>query len=319
MVGLKEFFYDQVPTELRSIGLSLYLGILGVGSFLSSFLISVIEKATGGDGHESWFADNLNKAHLDYFYWLLAGLTAAGLISFWIFAKQILVFLTAACVGTGLVDFINYVTFAIGQGEHKPCVQAVCADQFASLFAFLILFYIQDNLNLALGFGIPCISMAFALLVFLLGTNTYPYSINLGDKKNPFVRIGQEAHGILAPQEYFDNTGSSIKHCLHGYTTPDEYGKVLLWNGQFHQASTYQPLHLNPSSPLPLFSPFPFMIVFLFLKQELSLGNRPVSQCFRDQSRDVSTIPMSVYWLIPQYVLAGVADAFTMVVKFQMN
>ncbi|XP_031260997.1 protein NRT1/ PTR FAMILY 5.10-like [Pistacia vera] len=88
MVGLQEFFYDQVPTELRSIGLSLYLGILGVGSFLSSFLISVIEKATGGDGHESWFADNLNKAHLDYFYWLLAGLTAAGLISFWIFAKS---------------------------------------------------------------------------------------------------------------------------------------------------------------------------------------------------------------------------------------
>eukprot|EP00261_Vitis_vinifera_P030769 XP_019072012.1 PREDICTED: protein NRT1/ PTR FAMILY 5.10-like [Vitis vinifera] len=74
--GLQEFFYDQVPSELRSVGLSLYLSLFGVGSFLSGFLISAIEKATGGDGRSSWFNSNLNRAHLDYFYWLLAGLTA---------------------------------------------------------------------------------------------------------------------------------------------------------------------------------------------------------------------------------------------------
>ncbi|XP_038877113.1 protein NRT1/ PTR FAMILY 5.10 [Benincasa hispida] len=82
MVGLQEFFYDQVPSGLRSIGLSLYLSIFGIGNFLSSFLISVIEKLTSGDGKQSWLDSNLNKAHLDYFYWLLVGLSAIGLAAF---------------------------------------------------------------------------------------------------------------------------------------------------------------------------------------------------------------------------------------------
>ncbi|XP_075646041.1 protein NRT1/ PTR FAMILY 5.10-like isoform X1 [Castanea sativa] len=88
MVGLQEFFYDQVPIELRSVGLALYLSIFGVGNFLSSFLISFIEEATGGDGKDSWFADNLNRAHLDYFYWLLAGLGAVAFAAYLYFAKS---------------------------------------------------------------------------------------------------------------------------------------------------------------------------------------------------------------------------------------
>ncbi|OMO78822.1 Proton-dependent oligopeptide transporter family [Corchorus olitorius] len=88
IVGLQELFYDQVPHELRSVGLSLYLSVLGVGNFLSSFLVSVIDKATGGNGGESWFASNLNRAHLDYFYWLLAGLSAVGLVAFLFFSKS---------------------------------------------------------------------------------------------------------------------------------------------------------------------------------------------------------------------------------------
>ncbi|KAE8682230.1 Protein NRT1/ PTR FAMILY 5.16 [Hibiscus syriacus] len=88
VVGLQELFYDQVPNELRSVGLALYLSILGVGSFLSSFLISAIEKMTGGDSRDSWFANNLNRAHLDYFYWLLAALSAIGLALFLCSAKS---------------------------------------------------------------------------------------------------------------------------------------------------------------------------------------------------------------------------------------
>ncbi|KAJ6379466.1 hypothetical protein OIU76_016162 [Salix suchowensis] len=85
IIGLQEFFYDQVPGELKSVGLSLFLSVVGAGNFLSGFLVSVIDKTTGKDG---WFANNLNRAHLDYFYWLLAFLSVVQLVAFLYFAKS---------------------------------------------------------------------------------------------------------------------------------------------------------------------------------------------------------------------------------------
>ncbi|KAI3966978.1 hypothetical protein MKX01_040619 [Papaver californicum] len=81
-IGLQEFFYDQVPNGLKSVSLSLVLSMFGIGSFLSGFLISVIQQVTSGDGQYGWFSNNLNCAHLDYFYWLLAGLSTLEMIAF---------------------------------------------------------------------------------------------------------------------------------------------------------------------------------------------------------------------------------------------
>lgn len=90
MIGLQEVFYDQMPCELKTIGLALYLSIFGIGSFLSSFLISSIERFTRGHGGGGggWFSSNLNQAHLDYFYWLLAGLNAVEFLAFLYCAKS---------------------------------------------------------------------------------------------------------------------------------------------------------------------------------------------------------------------------------------
>ncbi|KAJ7949345.1 protein NRT1/ PTR FAMILY 5.4 [Quillaja saponaria] len=78
IVGLQELFYDQMPVGLRSIGAAAYISIVGVGSFASNAIISVVEAISSRAGGK-WLGDNLNRAHLDYFYWVLAVLSALNL------------------------------------------------------------------------------------------------------------------------------------------------------------------------------------------------------------------------------------------------
>ncbi|XP_026442073.1 protein NRT1/ PTR FAMILY 5.10-like [Papaver somniferum] len=87
-VGLQEFFHDQVPNKIRSVGLSLYSTVFGIGDFFSVFLIYVIQKVTSAGGQPGWLANNMNQAHLDYFYWFLAGLSMLELVAFLCFAKS---------------------------------------------------------------------------------------------------------------------------------------------------------------------------------------------------------------------------------------
>ncbi|XP_012849570.1 PREDICTED: protein NRT1/ PTR FAMILY 5.10-like [Erythranthe guttata] len=89
IIGLQELFYEEVPCGLKTVALSIYLSILGIGNFLSSFLIFIIQRVTSDQGGQGgWFSDNANGAHLDYFYWLLAGVNAAGLLAFLCFARS---------------------------------------------------------------------------------------------------------------------------------------------------------------------------------------------------------------------------------------
>uniref|UniRef100_A0A0E0JRM0 Uncharacterized protein n=1 Tax=Oryza punctata TaxID=4537 RepID=A0A0E0JRM0_ORYPU len=87
VIGLQEFFYDQVPDDLRSVGLAMSLSAQGVGSYASGVLVSAIDWATTRGG-ESWFSDDLNRAHLDYYYWLLAALAALEVAVFVYIAKR---------------------------------------------------------------------------------------------------------------------------------------------------------------------------------------------------------------------------------------
>ncbi|KAJ0093802.1 hypothetical protein Patl1_25663 [Pistacia atlantica] len=68
LVAKMEFFYDQAPESMKSLGTSYSTTTLGIGNFLSSFLLSTVSDITQEDGHQGWILNNLNASHLDYYY-----------------------------------------------------------------------------------------------------------------------------------------------------------------------------------------------------------------------------------------------------------
>lgn len=82
IVGLQEYFYDQVPDSMRSLGLAFYLSVIGAANFLSSLLITLVDELTGKGGRPGWFSKDLNKSRLDLFYWLLAAINAVNLCGY---------------------------------------------------------------------------------------------------------------------------------------------------------------------------------------------------------------------------------------------
>ena len=82
-----EFFYDQAPEGMKSIGTSYGTSSLGIGSFLSSFILKTVSRITKEHGHKGWILDNLNISHLDYYYAFLAVLTFLNFLVFLVVAK----------------------------------------------------------------------------------------------------------------------------------------------------------------------------------------------------------------------------------------
>ncbi|XP_008240176.1 PREDICTED: protein NRT1/ PTR FAMILY 5.6 [Prunus mume] len=87
LVGLQEYFYDQVPDSMRSLGIAFYLSVIGAGNFLSSLLITAVDHITEKDG-KSWFGKDLNSSRLDRFYWVLACIVAANLCVYVFLARR---------------------------------------------------------------------------------------------------------------------------------------------------------------------------------------------------------------------------------------
>lgn len=87
VVGLQELFYDQMPVSMRSIGAAAYISVVGVGNFLSSGLISIVQGVSKRAGGE-WLGDNINRANLEYFYWVLAAMSAVNFCVYVVVARR---------------------------------------------------------------------------------------------------------------------------------------------------------------------------------------------------------------------------------------
>ncbi|KAJ0264664.1 Protein NRT1/ PTR FAMILY 6.4 [Hirschfeldia incana] len=83
-VGQLEFFIREAPERMKSMSTGLFLSTISMGFFVSSLLVSLVDKVT----HKSWLRSNLNKGRLNYFYWLLAVLGAFNFLVFIVFAMK---------------------------------------------------------------------------------------------------------------------------------------------------------------------------------------------------------------------------------------
>ncbi|KAG9152757.1 hypothetical protein Leryth_018917 [Lithospermum erythrorhizon] len=79
-VGQLEFFNAQAPDGLKSFGSALCMTSISLGNYVSSLLVTMIMTISSEDNKLGWIPTNLNKGHLDRFYFLLAGLTLIDLV-----------------------------------------------------------------------------------------------------------------------------------------------------------------------------------------------------------------------------------------------
>ncbi|KAG6724414.1 hypothetical protein I3842_03G258000 [Carya illinoinensis] len=87
-VAKLEFFYDQAPEGMKSLGTSYFTSSLGIGHFLSSFLLTTVSDITKRNGHKGWILDNINVSHLDYYYGFLTILSFLNLLFFLLVARM---------------------------------------------------------------------------------------------------------------------------------------------------------------------------------------------------------------------------------------
>ncbi|VAI07930.1 unnamed protein product [Triticum turgidum subsp. durum] len=87
-IGLTEFFYDESPDAMRSLGMAFSLLNISAGNYLSSFILSLVPVFTARGGSPGWIPDNLNEGHLDRFYLMMAGLSLLNIFVFVFYARR---------------------------------------------------------------------------------------------------------------------------------------------------------------------------------------------------------------------------------------
>ncbi|XP_059661117.1 protein NRT1/ PTR FAMILY 6.4 [Cornus florida] len=83
-VGQLEFFIREAPERMKSMSTGFFLTTLSMGYFVSSLLVTLVDKVT----NKSWLKSNLNYGRLDNFYWMLAVLEVLNFSVFLFFSMR---------------------------------------------------------------------------------------------------------------------------------------------------------------------------------------------------------------------------------------
>lgn len=88
-VGLLEFFYSESPAALKSISTCFLWSSVALGYFFSTILVSLVNRATRDVTRSGgWLAgNNINRNHLNLFYWLLSILSVINFLNYLFWSK----------------------------------------------------------------------------------------------------------------------------------------------------------------------------------------------------------------------------------------
>ncbi|KAI3953949.1 hypothetical protein MKW98_017773 [Papaver atlanticum] len=89
LAGLLEFFFSEAPASMRSLAMALSWASLAMGYYLSSLLVSIVNRITASLSNQPWLSGrNLNHYQLDRFYWLMCVLSGLNFLQFIFWANQ---------------------------------------------------------------------------------------------------------------------------------------------------------------------------------------------------------------------------------------
>ena len=86
-VGQLEFFNSQAPDGLKSFGSALCMTSISLGNYVSSILVTIVMDISTRKERPGWIPSDLNRGHMDRFYFLLAGMTAIDFVIYVVIAR----------------------------------------------------------------------------------------------------------------------------------------------------------------------------------------------------------------------------------------
>ncbi|KAK6932744.1 Proton-dependent oligopeptide transporter family, partial [Dillenia turbinata] len=88
-VGLLEFFYAETSKSIKSISTCFLWSSSALGYYLSTIMVKIVNAATKDTKGGGWLAgNNLNRNHLNLFYWLLSIMSLINFFVYLFFAKR---------------------------------------------------------------------------------------------------------------------------------------------------------------------------------------------------------------------------------------
>lgn len=88
-VGQIEFYYSHLSRSMSSIAMAIFTIGMAVSSLVGGFVVDLVDMISSAGGKESWLSRNLNKGHVNYYYWLLAFLGFVNFIYFMIICRVV--------------------------------------------------------------------------------------------------------------------------------------------------------------------------------------------------------------------------------------